>query len=71
MIRDKQGVHELKSSADSIRQQIEKREKQIEEDRRRLQEIEEKNDTQSTTKIKVEKEAPYKLVAIPFVPLVI
>lgn len=71
VIRDKQGVRELKSSADSIRQQIEKREKQIEEDRRRLQEIEDRNDTQSTTKSKVKKEAPYKLVAIPFVPLVI
>jgi DNA repair exonuclease SbcCD ATPase subunit len=71
VINDNQGVRELKSSADSIRQEIEKREKQIEEDRRRLQEIEDKKDTQSTTKTKLKKETPYKLVAIPFVPLVI
>jgi phage shock protein PspC (stress-responsive transcriptional regulator) len=71
VINDNRGVRELKSSADSIRQEIEKREKQIEKDRRRLQEIEEKNDTQSTTKTKLKKEMPYKLVAIPFVPLVI
>ena len=72
VISDSRGVRELKSSADSLRQEIEKREKQIEQDRNRLQELEERRNSQSTTQIKIKTKKPaYKIVAIPFVPLVI
>lgn len=72
VIKDKKGVRELKTSADSLRQRIEEREKQNERDRQKLDEMQENaNSQESTTKAQTKKEQPYTFVAMPFVPLVI
>lgn len=55
-IEDKKGIFEKKSSADSLRKQIEEKEKQIEKDKRKLDEMQSRQDTtQPTTKIQANK----------------
>jgi phage shock protein PspC (stress-responsive transcriptional regulator) len=72
VVKDKKGVHELKSSADSLQHQIEEREKQNERDRQRLEELQQQRDSESTTQAQHQKaEEPYQIIAMPFVPLVI
>ena len=72
VILDQKGVKELKSNADSLKMKIEEREKQNEKDRQRLEEMQNRDTEQNTTKVKAkEDKETFTLITMPFVPLVI
>ena len=61
-----------KNNADSLKKKIEEREQQNEKDRQRLEEMQNSDTEQNTTKAKTkEDKETFTLVTMPFVPLVI
>ncbi|HEV7621176.1 MAG TPA: PspC domain-containing protein [Flavisolibacter sp.] len=70
-VRSKKGVFELKSNEDSLQRQIEEREKQIEKDRQKLQEIQDKKENQSSTGIEYKSSDVATQITMPFIPIII
>jgi phage shock protein PspC (stress-responsive transcriptional regulator) len=68
-IIDAKGIYEKKSNADSLRLQIEEREKQLQNDREKLDEIE--RTESSTLSAPLEQKTKFTLIHSPFVPLII